>query len=341
VPVCLGGRCDFVCADGFADCDHDHTNGCEASADTCTVTTLATVDSPGGLAIDDTYVYYASKGTPPAFLDGKIYRLPKTGGTPFVLASGQNRPISLVVGGGRAYWTNGASSDQPDGSVAAVDVGGGPVKVLATGLIRPATPVLSDTRIFFTTRAPGGTISSLRQDGADPQTVVTGVAGPSDLELAGDVLVWATGGTKKDGSDATVERVNTDGTQRMTLAVGIPNPDYALAITADSVFLGSFADGSIRKLALSPASQPPPPPPAPFSTGLGDPQELHLDGSTLYVSTGNQGKIVALPVAGGSPTVVAHDQVFPSYLAVDADSLYWTDGALSGAAAIKKTKRPR
>lgn len=342
VATCANASCAFVCADGFADCDEDPANGCEATADTCTITTLATVDSPGGLAIDDAYVYYANKGTPPAFTDGTIYKVSKSGGAPIALATGQNTPISVTVGGGRAYWTNGGQISQPNGSVVAVDVNGGAVKILASGVTRPANPILSATRIFFTTRTPpNGTVSSLRQDGSDPQVVATGVFGPSDLEIAGDTLVWATSGTAKDGSDALVERANVDGTQRMQLAVGIPQPNYSLVITTDSVFVGSFADGTIRKLALLPTTQPPPPPPAPTFTGLGEPQEIHSDGKTLYVSTGSAGKVVALPIDGGPATVIASGETFPSYVAIDADYIYWTDGALSGPAFIRKTKRPR
>ena len=70
------------------------------------------LDDTGGayaIAIDATHVYAADGA------GGTIFRIPKTGGTPEVLATGQPYPFDIVVDNDAVYW-----SSETDASVAKV-----------------------------------------------------------------------------------------------------------------------------------------------------------------------------------------------------------------------------
>ena len=65
------------------------------------VTVLAAGQAnPGGLAVDDTSVYWVNRD------DGTVMKVPIAGGAPTALASGQDDPQSIVVDTTSVYWTN-------------------------------------------------------------------------------------------------------------------------------------------------------------------------------------------------------------------------------------------
>jgi sugar lactone lactonase YvrE len=69
--------------------------------------TLSVGQDPSGIAVDDAFVYVADEhealNTDEA--EGTIVKLPKAGGDPIVLASGQQRPISIAIDDDSVYWT--------------------------------------------------------------------------------------------------------------------------------------------------------------------------------------------------------------------------------------------
>jgi hypothetical protein len=68
---------------------------------------------PGGIAVDDQYVYWTSRG------DGTVRRAPKDGGAAEELASEQARPGAIAVDGAAIYWLNEGElemGDNPAGS---------------------------------------------------------------------------------------------------------------------------------------------------------------------------------------------------------------------------------
>lgn len=58
--------------------------------------------------------------------------------------------------------------------------------------------------------------------------------------------------------------------------------------------------------------------------GTAGPTSIVVDSAHVYWANGN-GTIMSLPLAGGTPAILASAQ-YPSYLALDATHLYWTSG---------------
>jgi hypothetical protein len=339
--TCNGGACRSVCDTGFADCDRDPANGCEAPFEACNPTTLAIAVGPGGIAVDGQYVYYASKAGGNQANAGWIAKVPKTGGPTTTLAENQNRPLGIVADAQSLFWSNGGELDKPDGSIASVRKNGGQVTVIASGITRPSAIALLGDRVYWTSRdPPNGTISSAKKDGTDLKIVVTNLVAPADLVVTQGVLVWSTSGAAGDGSDALIERAKPDGTERTTLAQGLPNPSFGTGILPDSILVGSRSDGTVRRIPLLPIAQPPPLP-TPLFTDVGEVQELLVSGTRAYATTGKKRSLVALPIDGGEPLTLAADMEYPSYIATDGEAIYWTDGQLVGPAAIKRLLKPK
>jgi hypothetical protein len=146
-----------------------------------TVTTLAALADPAGIAVDAAYVYFVGSGSaasvaraplaggvaevlmddPGARLvdvlvvggalyvtdaAGTVLTLPKGGGASQAVATNQASPSHLARDATRVYWTNEAK----DGAVMAVPVAGGAPAVLAAHLDRPGAIAVDDA-IYFTT----------------------------------------------------------------------------------------------------------------------------------------------------------------------------------------------
>ena len=289
-----------------------------------------------GLAVDDTSIYYGTKGTAPDYPDGILYKVPKGGGQPVVLATGLNRPLNVIVDARRVYRTNGGHTNLPDGSVESIAKTGADRKTIATALTRPGNPVLVGDRLSWTVREqPTGRIVSAKSDGSEavPTEIATGISNATDLQQAGTTLVWSTSGTDAGDKAPIVERANLDGTGRMPLASGIASPSFQIGVAPDAVFIGSSADGSLRRLPFDLGT------PTTLATALGTIQETRVDGSMVFVTTGNGARVLAIPMTGGAPVVIADGQTFPSYIATDAEYAYWTDGPIVGAATVRRAKK--
>jgi hypothetical protein len=254
-----------------------------------------------------------------------------------VLATGLNRPLNLVVDETRVFWTNGGHGNIPDGSLDSVAKTGVDRLTLAKDMVRPGNPVLAGDRIFWTVREqPTGRILAMHKDGSDavPTEIATNISNASDMQLAGTTLVWSTSGTEPEQKNPVVERANLDGSARMPLATGIPTPSFQIGVAPDAVFVGSVLEGTVRRLPFNLSG------PKLLAAALVNVQEVVADAATLFLTTGNGGRVLAIPIAGGSPIVLANGQTYPSYIAMDADYVYWTDGPLSGAATIRRAKKP-
>jgi sugar lactone lactonase YvrE len=78
---------------------------------TFAMTVLATAGHPSGVAVDEDSVYFTDAQ------QGQVLRVPKGGGAPVVLASGQRQPSGIAVDAWCVYWANRGLSYGNDGAV--------------------------------------------------------------------------------------------------------------------------------------------------------------------------------------------------------------------------------
>ncbi len=63
---------------------------------------LAAVQNPGGISMDEAFVYFADSMMP----DGRVLRVPRTGGPATAIVEHENGPGTLAVDTTSVYWNS-------------------------------------------------------------------------------------------------------------------------------------------------------------------------------------------------------------------------------------------
>jgi uncharacterized delta-60 repeat protein len=219
-------------------------------------------------------------------VDGEVYSLPESGGTPTVLASfngadGSNPEAGLSVVGGILYGTTSSGGAHNDGEVFSVPIGGGTPTILASfngtdGSSPEAGLTVVGNILYGTTEDGGadneGVVFSLPIAGGTP-TVLASFNGDDGAEPLGAMIVSGStlfGTTFAGGADS--EGVVFS----LPIAGGTP--------TVLASFDGSAGADPNTDLAAFGSS---------------------LFGSTFHGGANGEGTIFSLPLAGGTPAVLA------------------------------------
>ena len=165
--TCVAGSCGNICTSGYADCDGNVANGCEAQilgtdatncgacgrscggqtcqGGLCSPVTLASgLSDPGGIAVDATSVYWTDSG------NSTVMKVALAGGSPVTLASDQDYPSGIAVDATSVYyWVN-------NGAVMKVALAGGSPVTLASGLSNPSGIAVDATSVYWTNVGAGG-----------------------------------------------------------------------------------------------------------------------------------------------------------------------------------------
>jgi hypothetical protein len=97
------------------------------------------------IAVDADSVYFSECTGLMGVSSSSLYRLPRSGGTPILLAS--SCAVGIAVDSTDVYWTSG---EDVSGEVRSVPIGGGPTRVIASGQIYiTAGPVLDATSVYW------------------------------------------------------------------------------------------------------------------------------------------------------------------------------------------------
>lgn len=113
----------------------------------------ANQDAPSTLAVDGAHVYWVNIGplgglNLPAPLSGSVMMTPIGGGTLTTIADHQAVPFSLIIGGGRLYWSQYGLN--VPGWIMSAPLGGGPATPLVSGLNDPSALAYWNGALYWT-----------------------------------------------------------------------------------------------------------------------------------------------------------------------------------------------
>ncbi len=372
--ACVAGRCEITCAAGFADCDGDASNGCEAdlsspaqcgacghdclggacNAGACSPVQIATWQ--GGPAMDvaavDDAAYFTTRGKMENGDDapgGGAVRgwVPAAGARLLTVVGGEPDPYGIALAKTSVFFTNHSGSSS---SVVRVGrVPGVERTVVARDQDEPQLIAADDAGVYWTTY--GTEFLGFYQDdgkvaftdGAQSGDVVRDQTVPFAIALDRDYLYWAT--YRGSGALYRQKRLSpVGGPQREQLADGL---EYArgLAVDGTHVYVAvrgkdDAATGSVVRVSKAPA---PGAKPEPVVTGLAKTRRVAVDERSVWVVveglSAGQGAIVRapkVPASGVAPVTVAAGLTSPVGVALAGPAAWFID---NGKRALWKVAR--
>ncbi|WP_437682222.1 hypothetical protein [Sorangium sp. So ce131] len=338
-----------LCPEGFADCDGDRENGCEAalltSADNCGACGARCAGGDGATALCAAGACVlacdagradcdgaAESGCEARTLDdarhcgacGVVCAAACWNGTcdAAVLAEALPVPTFLEVDTSGLYWSNQGANDRANGSIIRLDPGGGPAAVLAADLARPGYVALDEAAVYF---AHDGGIAAVPKAGGEPTELAPGARGVAGLAVDQGTLYWIEVGTPPAFEDGALFAAPLDpGAEptRVKLAV-VPGFASGIALDEGHVYVTAAGTGEARGALYRVARD---------ATASSAPERLHdkLDGPRALRAHGGafwfterQGIATFSP---GAPVrrVVSDLPQTPAELAFDDTRVYWT-----------------
>lgn len=296
---------DGSLADSGADGDAHATDAATlCPADGCV---LATDSGASRIAVDGTYLYWASKSG--------VKRVPVNGGASSTIAplgDGETFANGITIHAGNVFWTTGALT-LGKGTVSRVLVDGGSPLTLATaqdGLSIAA----DDTNVYWQEVA---SLKKVAVDGGATSFVSSGGGFVGAIALNGGVLYW--GSTK-------IMKASVTGGAPIPLTTNILTGETPIAADATNVYF--INAGTLSKVAVGGGTPITLATPGSSSDTAIAVDETHVYYTTSPGATTNDARIAKVPIGGGTPTVIASNLPAPVDLTVDANSVYWIGGGV-------------
>jgi hypothetical protein len=332
-PSCNQGSCALACADGWADCNGEAADGCEAhlatDAQSCgacgtscgewgdchestCVDVLASALGIDGIVATGASLYFSAMDLYGGQC-GQVSSVPLSGGVTLPLVTGQSRPHHLHTNGTWLVWAEASTS-----AIYRMSLPAGPAELVH----QPASgaPVVLDAdadTVYFTVTSlewwSGVELFATPIAGGPAMTLAAGLSGASDAKRRGDEIFVAEigpeleqavpGGTVLGHPEGLIRRISLPSLTSTVIAEHLDTP-AALAVTDDALYwveAGSMAT---------------------YTPG----------GVSSSVNLGTLGRVVRAAHDGSAPLVLAQGLVQPRACAVDATHVYWSNRGTAGGA---------
>jgi sugar lactone lactonase YvrE len=115
---------------------------------------------------------------------GTVMKAPINGGDPVAVASDQPSPYGLAVDSDYVYWTN-----RGDGTIMKAPINGGQAIKIVSGQNDPHLMILDDGKLYWTT-TKGGTVATASVNGGAVQVLATGQDKPFALGVDRSYVYW-------------------------------------------------------------------------------------------------------------------------------------------------------
>ena len=234
--ICQAGKCicpyqqalcGGACIDVMMDVNHcgSCTKTCKdgCSAGRCYTTLVQPSNSAPvtNFAVNATHVFFVNR------TDGKLSRIPRGGGTPTVLATGQYYAGQMALDADNLYWLDGGNVLSP-GGVIKMPLAGGTYTEFVTGEPSPICMVLDATNVYWSDYSPHF-IKKVPKAGGDVVVLVSedNADRASNLAIDSKNLYW----TSLVGG-GTVFKLPLAGTSVAAIAEGVTGVDNAGSLTA-------------------------------------------------------------------------------------------------------------
>ena len=269
-----------------------------------------------------------------------------------VLASGTSTTTSnLAVSSTDVYWGSSIGAEAPLVSVMRVAICGGAASTLASSNGIGASHIaLSATELYYSSEQGSSnqdplnydnTVGSIPLAGGASQVLGSGEEIPGDFAFDGTSIYWVSGGSVTSvavaggtpnafpayPTPAAAPVIAVDATSVYWFDYGLFGPANAAAILVMNAPIGGGMPLPLSTYVVGPDGQTGRPT---VNIAIAvDTTSIYWTSSAYWESGGpsvfSVGAVMKMPLAGGTPTMLASNQSYPNSIAVDGTNVYWTN----------------
>jgi hypothetical protein len=310
------------------DCSGLEDASCASGAGCPTGSTLfVTAENPQAISLDTSTAYWTDLGSGAG--NGTVGSQPRTGGSPTTLVMGLTNPVNVA--------NNGA------GDVAYTIPGSGTVGLYTsatsttpgTGLSGLVGVAMDSVNVYWVSTTGGAGVVVQAASIASGAVTTLGTAAGSynagQLAVQNGNLYFAAASPTSGSGGAIFTLPTGGGTPVMLQQVSTGTP-YGLITDNNNVYWADnqTAPGGVYSTPLIMGGSI-----TTLASGLGDPLNLAVDSTNVYVTAVTGSAVLEIPIGGGTPNTLAAE-TNPGGIAADNNDMYVYFSSLAGVCRVPK-----